>query len=417
MRKLWFIPAIFICLALAFASAADTELDAALNADGGSIAFTNDASYPWEVIEENGRLAAMSGNAGAASSVSAIAAVVTVEAGQSIEFDWNVDCEASTTIGMWDYLAFCVDGSIVDFIRSEEENTPLGWQHCTWTPDEPGSYTLSWEYVKDASVDGGADRGYLDNVAVTGEIIVPPTPTPAPLPGEEFTVFHEDFSVSPEEWWNDDFDGDGNYWQWSASYGHDAPGAIFSYSYDDWSGPLTPDNQACTPEFDIPEEIESASLSFWLCSMDDEYCAEHIDLFVVRIYETLYGGFDIEYISQLDSITLSDGDWHEFTYDLTEYAGYEGISIAFVHCDVTDQYGIYLDDVDISAVMGGGTVLPGDSNGDGVIDFADVSRIMRYILRLMELDGNNLIASDYNGDGTIDFIDVNELIRSILHLN
>ena len=99
MRKLWFIPAVFICLALAFASAADTELDAALNADGGSIAFTNDASYPWEVIEEDGRLAAMSGNAGAASSVSAIAAVVTVEAGQSIEFDWNVDCEASTTIG------------------------------------------------------------------------------------------------------------------------------------------------------------------------------------------------------------------------------------------------------------------------------------------------------------------------------
>lgn len=40
MRKLWFIPAIFICFALAFASAADTELDAALNADGGSIAFT-----------------------------------------------------------------------------------------------------------------------------------------------------------------------------------------------------------------------------------------------------------------------------------------------------------------------------------------------------------------------------------------
>ena len=67
--------------------------------------------------------------------------------------------------------------------------------------------------------------------------------------------------------------------------------------------------------------------------------------------------------------------------------------------------------------MGGGTVLPGDSNGDGVIDFTDVSRIMRYILGLMELDGNNLIASDYNGDGTIDFIDVNELIRSILHLN
>lgn len=401
-------------LAVVFVSA-DNALDAALNVSGGSITFTNASPQPWEVVEIDGRTAAKSGNAGIPSSQSTVSASVYVGEGQSLEFDWNVDSEATTYLVMWDCLVFSVNGESIDYIHSQEENVPLGWQHYTWTSDAAGVYTFEWTYLKDASNDGGADCGYLDNVVVTGEEILPPSPTPVPAPGESFNIFNECFSESPEDWWNDDFDGDGRFWEWGTDYGHDAPGAIYSYSYADWGGPLTPDNQVCTPEFSIHEDVSSASLSFWLYSMDDECYAEHIDLYVVSIYENLYGGYDMETIAQLDSITLTDGEWHEYTYDLTEYAGYEDINIAFVHCDVTDQYGIVLDDVSIDAVMGG-NLIPGDVNGDGSLNIGDALSIMRHGMGLLQLNGAYLQAADFNGDGEVNAVDALLVMRASMGL-
>ncbi len=128
---------------------------------------------------------------------------------------------------MWDYLVFIVDGEYIDYIHSVEENTPLGWETFTWTPEEAGTYTVEWAYNKDASNNSGADCGYLDNVAVIGEPAQTAAPTAEPQPGEEFTIFEEDFSQLPsDEWWNDDMDGDGSYWHWDTSCGHNAPGAL-----------------------------------------------------------------------------------------------------------------------------------------------------------------------------------------------
>lgn len=418
MRKKHTLFAIAMMLATAFAvvfALADNALDAALNVGGGSITFTNALAQPWQVVELDGRTAAKSGNAGIPSSQSTVSASVYVGEGQSLEFDWNVDSEATTYLIMWDCLVFSVNGESIDYIHSVEEDTPLGWQHYTWTADAAGVYTFEWTYLKDASNDGGDDCGYLDNVEVTGEEVLTPTPTPTPEPGESFNIFNESFSESPEDWWNDDFDGDGRFWEWGTAYGHDEPGAIYSYSYADWGGPLTPDNQVCTPEFSIPENVSSASLNFWLYSMDDVHCAEHIDLWVVSISENFYGGYDLEFIAQLDSITLSDGEWHEFNYDMTEYAGYEDINIAFVHCDVTDQYGIVLDDVSIDAVMGG-SLIPGDVNGDGSLNIGDALTIMRHGMGLGQLSGAYLEVADFNGDGEVNAVDALLVMRTSMGL-
>lgn len=420
MKRTLTITAVIAILALAFTAVfADTDLDAALNVEGGSLTFGTTQQYPWQVCEIDGRLCARSGNAGISNSSSSVSIGAYLGEGQSLVFDWNVDSEATqSVIAMWDYIAFKVNGEYIDYIHSVEENTPLGWQHYEWQVQEAGNYTFEWVYVKDASNDQGADCGYLDNVEVVGEIILPPTPTPEPQPGEEFVILEENFDISPEDWWNDDFDGDGRFWEYDTTVGHNAAGAICSYSYANWGGPLTPDNQACTPEFDIPEDISECSLSFWLYSLDDEFYAEHIDVWIVAIEDNFYGGYDLIMIDQLDSITMADGDgWHEYTYDLTEYAGYEQINIAFIHNESTDQYGIALDDVVISATMGGAYTATGDVDGDGRVSVTDAVLAMRYSMGLITLTDVQQSAGDIDGDGRVTVADALKIMRISMNLD
>jgi hypothetical protein len=55
--------------------------------------------------------------------------------------------------------------------------------------------------------------------------------------------------------------------------------------------------------------------------------------------------------------------------------------------------------------------LPGDLNGDGIVDVKDVSMIIRYYRRLVELDETQLAAADVTGDGLVDVKDVSKMIR------
>ncbi len=411
-RYVCFLGVMLATLLLGSVVFADDSLDAALNVDGGSLTFVTCEAYPWEVTELDGHLCAKSGNSGVDGSVSDISLSVYLDAGQGISFEWNADTEVTTTlIAMWDYMLFCVDGSYEAHINSYENAGPTGWQKYEWTAEESGMYVFEWSYNKDSSTSQGEDCGYLDNVKIIGSPIESPEPTPTPEPGVEYIVYEESFDESPEDWWNDDFDGDGNYWEWGTEYGHENAGAIYSYSWSAYGGPLTPDNQACTPEFDLSEDITDAKLSFWLYSMDDEYCNEHVLVQLVRIYENLYGLYDIEFIADLASITLQNGEWNEYTVDLTEYAGYEGVSIAFVHCNSTDQYGVVLDEVAITAVNGGEPLPLGDVDFDGAITPNDALAILRHALDIMPMDENALSVADINNDGAVTTADALALLR------
>lgn len=394
----------------------DSALDAALNAPGSGIAFANGSAHPWQVVEIDGRTAAKSGNAGAANSSSAVSAQVTIAEGQSLSFDWNVGGEPTTgALAMWDYLVFIVDGEYIDYIHSVEENTPLGWETFTWTPEEAGTYTVEWAYNKDASNNSGADCGYLDNVAVIGEPVQTAAPTAEPQPGEEFTIFEEDFSQLPsDEWWNDDMDGDGSYWHWDTSCGHNAPGALYSLSYSS-SGPLTPDNWVCIPYFDIPADAENVQLSFWLSAFDEDFYAEHIDVCVISIYENYYGYYDYEILGTLDSITLDSCNWRKYTCDLSDYVGEEELSIAFMHCNCTDQSGVILDDIAITATVGGELpCTPGDVDFDGRVTVGDALTVMRHALNVYMLPEAALPAADVDADGNITVADALQIMRIAL---
>ncbi len=75
----------------------------------------------------------------------------------------------------------------------------------------------------------------------------------------------------------------------------------------------------------------------------------------------------------------------------------------------------YIDDVTLLCTtdLNGGTLLPGDLNGDGVIDVTDVNIIINVILGKAADDG----CCDLNNDDAVDVTDVNMLINIILGKN
>lgn len=132
------------------------SLDDALNVQGGHIAFTSSGTYPWEIQFMDNRICARSTNQNVASTSSTVTAqTMTLEAGDKIAFDWTVSSEAN-----YDKLKFFVNGSEITNING----TNGGWTRYTYTVTSAGSYTFSWTYQKDSSVNSGDDTGWLDEV-------------------------------------------------------------------------------------------------------------------------------------------------------------------------------------------------------------------------------------------------------------
>ncbi|MBO4878851.1 MAG: Ig-like domain-containing protein [Clostridia bacterium] len=149
-------------------------IDDALNVENGTLVFNNTASeYPWEVdmSDTGSRLAAKSTNEGVNSSVSSFSLTVQMNAGDVMSFDWKVSCESQ-----YDRLKFLVNGS---------ENTSItgsiDWNTISYTAPSTGTYTFSWEYSKDYSVNSGSDCGWVDNVYVPGYIAEPPEYLPGDI--------------------------------------------------------------------------------------------------------------------------------------------------------------------------------------------------------------------------------------------
>ena len=128
------------------------DLDEALNIEGGTLTFANDEVYPWEVRDNY----AASGNAGVESSTSTVTTTVELAEGEALFFDWSTSSEAN-----YDKLIFSVDGTAVRNISGE-----VDWTQFYYVAPAAGTYTFTWSYTKDGSVDRNNDEGYLDNVYV-----------------------------------------------------------------------------------------------------------------------------------------------------------------------------------------------------------------------------------------------------------
>jgi hypothetical protein len=179
-------------------------------------------------------------------------------------------------------------------------------------------------------------------------------PGPGGLEGDEFSVNFE--SGIPAGWTTVDADGDGYNWNLASTtmgtgYGHNGSSdMVFSQSYDNNFGALTPDNWLVTPALTLGE---SSIFSFWACAQDASWASEH---FGVAVSED--GGNTFLMVQEWTMTAKGErydgprgmrdqGAWHQYTVNLGDYAG-EGRKVAIRHFNCTDMFYIDVDDIELS---------------------------------------------------------------------
>jgi hypothetical protein len=180
---------------------------------------------------------------------------------------------------------------------------------------------------------------------------------PGPGPGGEGDTFSVDFEAGmPSGWTTIDADGDGYNWNLASNtmgtgYGHNGSSdMIFSQSYDNNYGALTPDNYLVSPQVTL---AAGSTFSFYACAQDASWAAEH---FGVAISDNGTSGW-----TMVQEWTMSakgqpyagprgmrdQGNWYQYTVDLSAYAGQKYIAIRHFNC--TDMFYLDVDDIELTA--------------------------------------------------------------------
>ena len=160
-----------------------------------------------------------------------------------------------------------------------------------------------------------------------------------PVPGDTIANGFETGELLPG-WSAVDEDGDGNNWYvyQAASNAHTGDYSMFSESYINDVGALTPNNWLMTPSIFIGNAME---LRYWVAAQDPAWASEH---YSVKVSTSGTGISD--FTTTLYTETLSDGDWHEVVLDLSSFSG-DNIHVAWQHHEVTDMYLMKLDDISV----------------------------------------------------------------------
>ena len=202
-----------------------------------------------------------------------------------------------------------------------------------------------------------------------------PGPGPNPGPGGSEIFDFEDSTM--QGWTSIDNDGDGYAWEMgSAPVSYLVPGAslagtghnsstdmVISGSYSNNYGALTPDNYLVSPS-----KGAYSSVSFWACGQDASYVAEHFgvavstgnsvsDFAMVQEWTMTAKGSGVQSIGR-GGDTKAQGSWHEYTVDLSAYAGQE-IWVAIRHFNCTDMFILNVDDITLTGEGGNPNPGPG----------------------------------------------------------
>ena len=171
-----------------------------------------------------------------------------------------------------------------------------------------------------------------------------------------------DFETGLDGWTNIDADGDAYAWEHNVDYGLTGDGAygngnstgfVFSQSYDNWFGPLNPDNYLVSPS--KIAVAAGSKISFYACAQDESYGAEHFGVAVSTGGNT--SGSDFTTISEWTLATKGDrqgerglrqSTWTRYEADLSAYAG-QNVWVAIRHFNCTDQYFLDIDDIEITS--------------------------------------------------------------------
>ena len=142
-------------------------------------------------------------------------------------------------------------------------------------------------------------------------------------------------------WTAIDQDGDGH--NWGLRYNeedfdcHSGIGMVYSESYVNDYGALTPDNWLVSPAAG-----NYSSISFWACGQDPSYASEVFGVFVST---------DGNSWTQVGSDVTATGTDTEYTFDLSSYSK-DAIWVAIRHYHVTDMFRLNLDYITLGANAG-----------------------------------------------------------------
>ena len=313
--------------------------------------FDNTGSaYPWVVTTTSpyeGTYCMKSTCAGINSGESYIDAIVDVPYDAKVGFYVRTSSETS-----FDKFYFYIDG-----VQQGEALSGLSssYLYREYNVTE-GTHTYRWKYLKDSSLNSGDDCIYVDNITLYRK----DNPTP-PVPGGQTFDFEDGTLMG---WTCIDADGDGNVWQngmTSNLPGHDgSAGMLFSQSYINYVGALTPDNYLVSPTKMTVQD--GAVISFWAAAQDAGYPAEHYGVAVSTASNTNANDFTTIWeetmtakrAATVDAYAKSEirgtraqGLWYQKTIDLSAYAGQE-IWVAIRHFNCTDCFYLDVDDITLA---------------------------------------------------------------------
>ena len=206
-----------------------------------------------------------------------------------------------------------------------------------------------------AEVNGADDQVHI----YWGEQPEPPTP------GEGDTFMYDFENGSIDGLTLIDNDGDGYNWLVNTSFGghNGSTGIIYSQSYDNNYGALTPDNYIVFPQSNI---TNGSTFSFWACGQDASWASEHFGVAVST------SGTNVSDFTTIQEWTMTakgtkavrdgraQGNWYQYTVDLSDYAGMP-VYIAIRHFNCTDMFYLDVDDVELGIANKG--------NRDGIIGY------------------------------------------------
>ena len=313
--------------------------------------FDNTGSaYPWVVTTTSpyeGTYCMKSTCAGINSGESYIDAIVDVPYDAKVGFYVRTSSETS-----FDKFYFYIDG-----VQQGEALSGLSssYLYREYNVTE-GTHTYRWKYLKDSSLNSGDDCIYVDNITLYRK----DNPTP-PVPGGQTFDFEDGTLMG---WTCIDADGDGNVWQNGMASnipGHDgSAGMLFSQSYINYVGALTPDNYLVSPTKMTVQD--GAVISFWAAAQDAGYPAEHYGVAVSTASNTNANDFTTIWeetmtakrAATVDAYAKSEirgtraqGLWYQKTIDLSAYAGQE-IWVAIRHFNCTDCFYLDVDDITLA---------------------------------------------------------------------